>query len=79
MFKRVISSPGFWKSVFVLSIIYAVLFFIIQWAMIGMPMDVRLIQFKNILIFLSAGLVVGFSMSYGKFWGKLKQDDYKNK
>ncbi len=79
MFKRVISYKGFWKSVLILGIIYMLVLFFIQWAMVGFSSELFFAEnlFLFIASFLFAGFICGFTVSYGKFWGKLKQEDFK--
>ena len=80
MFKKVISAKGFWKSVLYLGIAFALLFVVIKWAIEGFEID----YFKTIEnpIFvitglLLSGLVYGFLVSFGKFRGKLKKDEFR--
>lgn len=79
MFKRVIAYKGFWKSVAVLGLVYMLVLFFMQWAMVGFSNE--LFFEKNLFLFIVsfffAGFICGFAVSYGKFWGKLKQEDYK--
>ncbi|RDK84243.1 hypothetical protein C8D94_10588 [Marinirhabdus gelatinilytica] len=79
MFKRVVTHKGFWKSVVVIGFVYAIALFLIQW--MGTNFNSQFLSFslKRIVIFLVGGFIVGFATTYGKFWGKLKQEDYKNK
>lgn len=79
MFKRVISYKGFWKSVLILSLIYMLVLFLIQWAMVGFSNALFFEKnlFLFIVSFLFAGFICGFTVNYGKFWGKLKQEDLK--
>lgn len=77
MFKRVVGYRGFWKSVAVLGIIYTGVMFMIQWAFTGFDMDFKIINVNNVLVFILAGYIVGFSITYGKFWGKIKQQDHR--
>ena len=80
MFKKVISTKGFWKSVLYIGIAFALLFVVIKWAIEGFKID----YFKTIKnpIFvitglLLSGLVYGFLVSFGKFRGKLKKDEFR--
>ncbi len=80
MFKRVVTHKGFLKSVITLGFVYAVILFTLQWAMIGFS---TALFFEGItpvflLTLCAAGIFCGFMVSFGKFWGKLKRDDYKN-
>jgi len=79
MFTRVISYKGFWKSVFLMSVLFIAIYIPIMWAFDGFKADYFLN--KNLLKFaftnLLAGLIYGFAVTYGKFWQKLKEEDYK--
>jgi len=76
MFKKVTSHKGFWKSVVVLGIVYAVILAVVLWTMRGFM--THFFTPKLILVALCAGFLVSFSTSYGKFWRKLKEDEYRN-
>ncbi len=80
MFKRVISTPGFWKSVVSLALAFAVLFIIVKWAIERFSM--AFLTEQNPLLFIlgvvGAGLVYGFFVTYGKFSARLKKEDQKN-
>ncbi|MFC7356769.1 hypothetical protein ACFQO1_03645 [Jejudonia soesokkakensis] len=80
MFKRVITHKGFLKSVFILGLIYAIILLFLQWAMFGFSTALfsEGISPLFIITLLGAGLFCGFMVSFGKFWGKLKREDYKN-
>ncbi len=77
MFKKVLNTKGFWKSVFVLDISFAVLFTLIKWAIEGFEMayftERNPVMF--ILTILLAGFVYGFFVTFGKFRAKLKEND----
>ncbi|OAD90014.1 hypothetical protein A7A78_07285 [Aequorivita soesokkakensis] len=77
MFKKVLNTKGFWKSVFVLAISFAVLFTLIKWAIEGFEMayftERNPVMF--ILTILLAGFVYGFFVTFGKFRAKLKEND----
>ena len=79
MLKRVISTPGFWKSVVSLALAFAVLFILIKWAIERFSFDFFTEQ--NPLLFIlgvfGAGLVYGFFVTYGKFSARLKKEDQK--
>lgn len=79
MFKKIISKKGFWRSVLLLGFIYAVLLFVIQWALIGFPPN--FFSGINLLVviatFALVAFICGFSITYAKFFKKLKQDEYK--
>jgi len=81
VFSRVITHPGFWKSVIVLGVIYMSILMLIQWAFNGFsPVFFLSIGLLRLLCtFLIGAFICGFSVSYAKFWGKLKRDDHKNK
>lgn len=79
MFKRVVNTPGFWKSVFSLAIAFGLLFVVVKWGIDGFNMD--FFTERNPWIFLItvlfAGLIYGFLVTFGKFRGKLKEMDSK--
>ncbi len=75
MFKKVINTKGFWKSVFSLAISFAILFALIKWGIEGF----ELVYFTErnpvmfILTLILAGFVYGFFVTFGKFRSKLKE------
>ncbi|WP_026452545.1 hypothetical protein [Aequorivita capsosiphonis] len=77
MFKKVINTKGFWKSVISLALSFAILFAFIKFAIEGF----KLAYFteRNPLLFiltlLGAGFVYGFFVSFGKFRAKLKEKE----
>ena len=77
MFKRVINTKGFWKSVFSLAIAFAIIFGLIKWAIEGF--NTTYFTEKNpamfLLTLLLAGFVYGFFVTFGKFRAKLKEND----
>lgn len=77
MFKKVIATKGFWKSVISLAVAFAVLFTLIKWAIEGF--DMAFFTERNpimfILTLLLAGFVYGFFVTFGKFRAKLKEKD----
>ena len=79
MFKKVISTKGFWKSVFSLMMAFVVLFALIKWAIEGFAMTY--FTERNLLdLFLTlfaAGFVYGFFVTFGKFRAKLKENNPK--
>ncbi|MCW5520044.1 DMT family transporter [Aureitalea sp. L0-47] len=79
MFKRVISTPGFWRSVISLAVAFAVLFIVIKWAIDRFSF--AFLTEQNPILFiggvLGAGLVYGFFVTYGKFNARLKKEDQK--
>ena len=77
MFKRVITHQGFWKSVVVLSSIYAVIMYVIQWGLDGMWGQFFSARPIVLFVFVLGSFIVGFAMTYAKFWKKLKEQDYK--
>tara|TARA_B100001146_G_scaffold225125_1_gene246725 strand:- start:8042 stop:8284 length:243 start_codon:yes stop_codon:yes gene_type:complete len=78
MFKKVISHPGFWRSVLVLGVIYMVLLFALQWMFLGF--DMRFLTARpiwmTILVFLGGIFLCGFSVTYAKFWAKIKHKEH---
>ena len=79
MFKRVLNTKGFWKSVFSLGLAFVLLFIIIKWAIEGFKMS--FLSEKDPLLFIGgtaiAGFIYGFFVSFGKFRSKLKNKDLK--
>lgn len=73
MFKRVFAHKGFFKSVIVLGLVYSLVLFLIQWALRSFYSP--FLNLTNVLVALGAGFIAGIFISYGKFWGKLKQQD----
>ncbi|MDX1461686.1 MAG: hypothetical protein R3359_01415 [Marinirhabdus sp.] len=79
MFKRVVNYPGFWKSVVVLSIIYGFIMYVIQFGLEGNWGAIVHYKWSAIAIFVMGSFLVGFFIAYGKFWRKLKEQDYRDK
>ena len=80
MFSKVISTKGFWKSVFSLGIAFILLFVIVKWAIEGFKMDYfSAIQnpVNTILGFLLCGFIYGFLVTFGKFRAKILKDEAK--
>ncbi|OAB76042.1 hypothetical protein [Cochleicola gelatinilyticus] len=79
MFKQVISHKGFWRSVFILGVVYMSILVVIQWAFTGFSLHFfeTIGVLRLCLVFVAGAFVCGFSVSYAKFWGKLKSDQYK--
>ena len=79
MFKRVVNHPGFWRSVLFLSVMYLLILLVLQWVITGFSSEFLSILLKSSKAWMLpfAGLIAGFLVSYGKFWGKLKREDQK--
>lgn len=79
MFKRVLNTKGFWKSVISLALAFAVIFALIKWAIEGFEM--AYFTERNpamfVLTLLLAGFVYGFFVTFGKFRAKLKENDLR--
>ncbi|WGF92868.1 hypothetical protein [Aequorivita marisscotiae] len=77
MFKRVLNTKGFWKSVFSLAIAFALIFAIIKWAIEGF--DFGFFTERDPLLFfltlIVAAFAYGFLVTFGKFRAKLKEND----
>lgn len=82
MFSRVISYPGFWKSVVFLAVMFVIIYnladvFMVFGGSFGDYISERFAA-ENLLQFFSAniasGFVYGFIISFFKFRSKLKQD-----
>ena len=81
MFKKIISTEGFWKSVASLGIAFALLFVVVKWAIEGFKMTYFSSIQNPVFFFLGlivGGFVYGFLVTYGKFRGKYKKDEQKN-
>jgi len=77
MFKKVISTKGFWKSVFSLAFAFAILFALIKWAIEGFALA-YFAERNPFIFFLSlfaAGFVYGFFVTFGKFRSKIKEKE----
>lgn len=80
MFSKVISTQGFWKSVFSLGIAFALLFVIVKWAIEGFKTEYfTAIQnpVNTGLGLLLSGFIYGFLVTFGKFRAKIKKDEAK--
>lgn len=79
MFKKIISTRGFWKSVFSLAIAFAALFTLVKWAIEGFSMSYFTDKnpFTHILLLFAAGAIYGFFVTYGKFRSKLKENNHR--
>lgn len=78
MFKKVINTKGFWKSVISLAVAFAILFALIKWAIEGFELAYFTEQDPWMFIFtlLLAGFVYGFFVTFGKFRAKLKEKEF---
>ena len=74
-----INHKGFWKSVVSLTLAFAVVFLFVQWAFVGFSPGYLNVSLRTIGALVLGGFIYGFSVAYGKFWGKLKQKATKNK
>jgi hypothetical protein len=54
-------------------------FFLVQWAFVGFSAGFLNVSLRTVVALLLGGFVYGFSMTYGKFWGKIKEKATKNK
>ena len=79
MFKQVIHHKGFWRSVAILTFAFAVVFFFLQWAFVGFSAGFLNVSLRTVVGFVLGGFIYGFSVTYGKFWGKLKQKANNNR
>jgi len=79
MFQRIIKYPGFWKSVVFLALMYLLILLVVQWFFSGFSSEFIsvLLQSNKVWLLPFAGLIAGFMVSYGKFWGKLKREDQR--
>lgn len=77
MFKKVLSTQGFWKSVISLAIAFVFLFVMVKWAIEGFKMA-YFTEGNILLYFLTlslAGFVYGFFVTFGKFRAKIKEKE----
>lgn len=77
MFKKVITTKGFWKSVFTLMMAFVLLFALIKWAIEGFSLA-YFTERNPLMLFLTlfaAGFVYGFFVTFGKFRSKLKENN----
>ncbi|GER60662.1 hypothetical protein [Patiriisocius marinus] len=79
MFKRVVTHKGFWKSVLFLTITAMVVLFVINWGLSGFGSEYFNGVFRKLLAFLVGGAIYGFTITYIKFWSKLKQQENRSK
>jgi len=81
MFKKVISTPGFWKSVFSLGFAFMLLFVLIKWAIEGFN-TAYFSSFENPLLIgaglIFGGFIYGFFAAFGKFRGKIRKEEQRN-
>jgi len=77
MLGRVITQKGFWKSVLVLGFVYALVLFLLKWAFSGFSSEIFQLPISQYLLFIICGFVAGLFSAYGKYWAKLKRDDYR--
>lgn len=78
MFKRVINTEGFWKSVFSLAVAFALLFTLAKWALSKFSMEYfSQISIGYLAVLLLAGCVYGFFVTFGKYRRQLKENDSK--
>jgi TRAP-type C4-dicarboxylate transport system permease small subunit len=77
MFKKVIQTPGFWRSVLVLGITFVLLFLGFKWAIEGFTFDFINLREPWLFILgsLAAGFAYGFFVTYGKFLKKIKNNN----
>lgn len=77
MFKKVINTKGFWKSVFSLATAFVLLFTLVKWAIEGFK--ISYFTEGNILTYfltlVLAGFVYGFFVTFGKYRGKIKEKE----
>lgn len=76
MIKRILSDPKFWKSVFSLATAFVVVFVLVFWGVNGFKKsffeDRDPVTF--VVVCILSGLVYGFFVTYGKFWGRYKRE-----
>jgi len=77
MLKRVVTYKGFWKSVIVLSFVYALVLFLLRWGFSGFTSEVKNLSASSYLVFLLCGFVASVFVTFGKYWAKLKREDQR--
>ena len=78
MFSKVISTKGFWKSVFSLGFAFILLFVIVKWAIEGFKMEYFTAIQNPVYTFLGlllCGFIYGFLVTFGKFRARLKKEE----
>tara|TARA_B100000900_G_scaffold253342_1_gene215892 strand:+ start:178 stop:417 length:240 start_codon:yes stop_codon:yes gene_type:complete len=78
MFKKVTSTPGFWRSVLSLGIVFSFLFTIIKWAVAGFKITFFYALTNSYLFVLGlfiGGFIYGFLVTFGKFRAKIIKKD----
>ncbi len=77
MFRKVINTKGFWKSVFTLGLAFAILFTLIKWAIEGFAMAffTENDPVGFLLTLFVAGFFYGFFVTFGKFRSKIKENE----
>jgi len=74
MIKKVISTPGFWRSALSLGVIFSFLFIIVKWAIEGFKIEF-FYAITNPYLFVFGlflgGFIYGFLVTFGKFRAKI--------
>lgn len=74
MIKKVISTPGFWRSALSLGVIFSFLFIIVKWAIEGFKIEFfSAITNPYLFVFglFLGGFIYGFLVTFGKFRAKI--------
>ena len=74
MIKKVISAPGFWRSVLSLGVVFSFLFIIVKWAIEGFKIEFFYAITNHYLFVLGlflGGFIYGFLVTFGKFRAKI--------
>jgi hypothetical protein len=74
MFKKVISTPGFWRSVLSLGIVFSFLFVTVKWAIEGFKIAFFYAisnPYSFVLGLFIGGFIYGFLVTFGKFRAKI--------
>lgn len=79
MFKKVITYKGFWKSVAFFSIVGMIFFFVLNWALSGFESEFLNLSIRKTLALLVGGFIYGFTMTYVKYWAKLKEEEQRKR
>ena len=74
MIKKVISTPGFWRSVLSLGVVFSFLFIVVKWVIEGFKIEFFYAITNPYLFVLGlflGGFIYGFLVTFGKFRAKI--------
>ena len=75
MFKKVINYPGFWKSMALSSFVYGAAMYVFQWGLVNDWGEFFNEKTSTILLFFFSCVLVGFTISFAKFYRKIKEEE----